>query len=189
MYFEFDATVIQQAVLPQLEFTSYGTITSFTALTIADSLDSFISFVPYQITFTIWRPRGLGVYDVVGDNRLKLGATDLKAGRSPIDNSSGLVPASLEFVAITDKEPLEPVSFQPGDVLGWNQVGDQLNRPLSLVYVHSNATAAVNGFIPAPSQQVPCSVSECDAGATVLSSIFPYFTVKYGEKYVIYMYM
>ena len=188
-YFEFDNTVFQQAILPQLKFTSYGTITSFSALTVANSFDRFIDFVPHEISFTVWRPRGAGLYDVVGHTVLKFGSGDLRAGRLTIDNSSGLVPEDLDYFNFTDKEPdytnplsSGPVSFQPGDVLGWNQLAGTTKKPLSLVYVQSNSTDAVDGFRAPPSQEIPCSLSECNVGTSTLSSIIPYFSVQYGKN-------
>lgn len=176
---------VQQAVLPRLEFDSNGTITSFSALTVLIALDSFLNFIPHSISFTIWRPRGQGLYDLVGHSVLKFGPSELRAGLIHIDNSSGLVPDNLAFFKFIDAVPdpllSGPISFQPGDVLGWNPGDQQNQRPLSLVYMESNTTGAIDGFSLPPSDQVPCSVSKCDTRAGALSSIIPYFSVQYGK--------
>lgn len=199
-YFEIDEsvaqrTVIQQAIIPQLEFTSSGTITSFSALTVLVAVDSFLRFLPHLISFTIMRPRGLGLYDVVGHNVLKFSGSAVRRALIDIDNSSGLVPENFAFFNFTDEVPVAfmidgeetvvsngPISFQAGDILGWTQFGNPLHRPLSLVYVESNTTDAVNGFSTPPSEQVLCSVSECDVRTDSLNSIIPYFSVKYSKQ-------
>ena len=55
-------------------------------------------------------------------NDLLFEASELLSGITPINNSSGLVPERYAYFSYQNKRPLENVniSFQPGDVLGWN---------------------------------------------------------------------
>ncbi len=88
--------------------------------------------------------------------------------------NSSLVPEDFAFFQFINKEPelnevitLPPnglISFQPGDILGWNQFGHTVVRALSLVYRESDTADGYDGFtISSPAGQAQCSVSVCGA--------------------------
>ena len=193
-YFNFDESILLQAIMPGLRFDSYGTITSYSGLAVFDAVPSFIQFLNHRISFTVWRPRGQGLYDIVGHNELKFTPAEIRKGMLEIDNSTGSVPEDFAFFNFSDREPETkdvlsliqpngPITFQPGDVLGWNTYDPNADKPLSLVYRESaNSPDAVNGFSFQSPKQAVCSVSECDARANNLSSIIPYLSVKFRSK-------
>lgn len=189
-YFEPEAQLIRQVIIPQLLFTCYGIITSYSALLIVSTLPGDLDLLTQDISFVVWRPRGQGLYDLVGQNDFVLSGPRIRRGL--IDNSTGLtlIPDNLEYFRLIDESPQkEHISFQPGDVLGWN-VNQKMftnRRPISLVYRKADAgdTQGVfdifsvlynHTFI-----QPPCLASECDSGARNLSSIIPYISVQYSE--------
>ena len=168
---------LRHVLVPQLKFTCHGVITSYSALTVVQAI---LYFLLFAITFVVWRPRGLGVYDLVGYSRLLFSGRKLRNGIFEIDNSTGLVAENEAFFEFT-KEPAlgEPILFQPGDVLGWVVISNELKfKPLSLVYNYREATSnnTVDGFdvfttLTSIQRIAPCSVSECDAIVSRLSSI------------------
>lgn len=190
-----EARPLRQVIIPQLQFSCHGIITSYSALTTLLTGTNFLSFLGYEISFAVWRPRGQGLYDLVGQNRLIFSGKPLQDGVSPIDNSTGLVSGNIEYFQFTNKEPQGGhISFQPGDVLGWN-VEPNINslslvRPLSLVYRKAIAGEMQDAYdifsVFSPKQPpneppITCSVSECDSRASNLSSIIPYFSVQYSK--------
>ena len=181
---------LRQVLVPQLKFTCHGVITSYSALTVVRAIQSFLDFLQFEITFVVWRPRALGIYDLVGYNRLLFSSAKLRNGLLVIDNSTGSVAENDAYFKFTEEQaPDEPVLFQPGDVLGWVVVRDDLNvKPLSLVYREATSGDTVDGsdiFTMLTSTQAiaPCSISECDAGVSKLqlSSIIPYLSVQYSK--------
>lgn len=191
-YLGFDDT-FKQVIIPQLRFTCHGTITSYSGLALARSVPG-LSFLRHQISFTVWRPRGQGLYDVVAHDLLQFTGSDLT--QFNIDNSTGLAPDSLVYVQFTNKEPERtdavsltpsgPIPFQPGDILGWNnhQQTEGIIRSLSLVYTEAGTQELFDALVASSntSQLAPCAVSECDEDSTSqLPSIIPYFSVQYGK--------
>ena len=181
-YFELDDSM--KAIIPGLQFDYNGTIMSYSGLTVFKAVPSFIQYLNHYISFSIWRPRGQGLYDRVGHNELIFTPGDVRDGLLPIDNSTGSVPADLAFFRFSDKEPemhdkMQPFTVEPGDVMGWEiPVKQSIDRPLSLVYRQSHSSGAVNGFRFRSSRQVTCSVPDC-AGAPF--SIVPFLLVKLGK--------
>ena len=186
---EYTGVSVYHAVFPQMKFTCHGIITSYSALTYYSGR---VSDLPYQMIFAVWRPRGLGVYDLVGYNWMTFHDEMLRDGSILIDNSTSFFDyyyseAYFEFM----EEPVqdEPILFQPGDVMGLlvdhGFSGARVGR-LKLVYREATSGDTVNGydaFTTAISTQslLVCSVSECDAGVSRLSNIIPYFSVQYGK--------
>lgn len=179
---------VHQVIIPQLQFTCHGIITSYSALTVLLNKPTFLSLLLHQITFGVWRPHPseLGVYDLVGTNRLIFSPIEISV--FPIDNSTGLLRDNLAYFNYTDKEPeqSELISFQPGDILGWLAPSTFGNlKPLFVVYREATSANTLQAFdlftIPFLATTLPCSLSTCDSQAQQITSITPYLTVKYSK--------
>ena len=184
-YLEFDDT-FKQVIIPQLKFTCSGIITSYSGLAVARSVPG-LDFLRHQISFTVWRPRGEGLYDVVAHDLLQFTGSDLTRTNST---------ESLVYVQFTNKVPERgdtvltpsgPISFQTGDILGWNshQQTEGIIRSLNLVYTEAETQESFDALLVSSntSQLAPCTVSECDDDSTSqLPSIIPYFSVQYGKS-------
>lgn len=188
-YFEPEAQLIRQVIIPQLLFTCYGIITSYSALLIVSTLPGD-DLLNHDISFVVWRPRGQGLYDLVGQNDFVLSGPRIRRGLITIDNSTGLTLIPGYFRLIDEPPESKHISFQPGDVLGWNVNQKMLTnrRPISLVYRKADAgdTQGVFDIFSVlynhtRQPRAPCSASECDSGARNLSSIIPYISVQYSE--------
>ena len=188
-YLEFDDT-FKQVIIPRLKFTCNGIITSYSGLAVARSVPG-LDFLRHQISFTVWRPRGQWLYDVVAHDLLLFTGSDLTRTNST---------ESLVYVQFTNKVPERgdtvltpsgPISFQPGDILGWNshQQTEGIIRSFNLVYSEAEETQeSFDALLGSSntSQLAPCTVSECDDDSTSqLPSIIPYFSVQYGNKLIL----
>lgn len=183
-YFKLDDSV--QAIIPGLRFDSYGTITSYSGLTVFHAVPSLIQFLNHYISFSIWRPRGQGLYDRIGHHELIFTPGETRAGLLSIDNSTGSVPADLAFFSFSDKEPgmydrIKPFTVEPGDIIGWGiLIKKSIDKPFSLVYRRSNSSDAVNGFSFRSPQEITCSVPECPQ-----FSIIPFLSVRLLSKCIL----
>lgn len=183
MYFASEAR-LQQIVVPEMIFNCHGNITSWSALTIVKTVPDFLNNLSHELSFTVWRPRsGNTIYDLVGQSVLSFESTELLDGITQIDNSSGLAPSDRGYFRFIEKQPREVISFQPGDVVGWN-VNMNVNsiRPaLSVVYKLQNAGERsfdlVNFF--ANARETYCSVSVCNDTMNMTFSAVPYISVQY----------
>ena len=79
-YLEFDDT-FKQVIIPRLKFTCNGIITSYSGLAVVRSVPG-LDFLRHQISFTVWRPRGQGLYDVVAHDLLQFTGSDLTTTNS-----------------------------------------------------------------------------------------------------------
>ena len=187
-YLEFDDT-FKQVIIPRLKFTCNGIITSYSGLAVARSVPG-LDFLRHQISFTVWRPRGQGLYDVVAHDLLLFTGSDLTRTNST---------ESLVYVQFTNKVPERgdtdltpsgPISFQTGDILGWNshQQTEGIIRSLNLVYSEAETQESFDALLASSntSELAPCTVPECDDDSTSqLPSIIPYFSVQYGNKFTL----
>lgn len=186
---------LQSVIVPALHFNCHGYITSWSALTVIDSNPTFLQLLTYTITFTLWRPREEGSYDLVGVNDLTFEMNELVSGSTPIDNSSGLVPERYVYFSFQNKRPIENrnLSFQPGDVVGWNiekafGISSTITGPVLVVYKErtSQDQESVNLQYRSISNgtKMYCSIEHCD-NFRMESSVVPYVSVHYGkDKYV-----
>ena len=182
---------LQSVIVPALDFNCHGYITSWSALTVIDSNPTFIALLTYQITLTLWRPREEGSYDLVGVNDLIFRETELRSGITPIDNSSGLVPERYVYFSFQNKRPIENrnLSFQPGDVVGWNiekAIGIASTITGPVLVVHRKRTSqdqeSVNLQYRSISNgtEIYCSIEHSDS-FRMESSVVPYISVHYGK--------
>ena len=161
--------------MPGLEFTCSGIITSYSALTVVHTC---FEFLQKEITFSVWRPKGQGVHTVVGRNQLLFGGGKVAANSFDINSSI----QDRKYFKFIDRTPPDGhISFQAGDIVGW-QVYHEFKgvvRPLSMVYREAtnpekgfDFLSTLTSFVP------PCALSECDEGidtnTTRLSGLIPY---------------
>lgn len=172
-------------LMPEVKFNCSGIITSYSAVTITSkAFDSLAK----AITFSLWRPRGQGLYDVVGRNELVF-SSFFEGTLLDLDNSTGQIQANMRYFMFTNKEPSNYISFQPGDILGW-QVEEAFfvrnMQILNLVYREVNTPEEgvefVSTFITLPP---PCTVSECDSRPnstfTRQPQLLPYLSIQYSK--------
>ena len=179
---------LQYVIVPEMKFSCYGNITSWSALTVVDSTDSFLSNLDYWITFTLWRPRpGNTGYDLVGTNLVSFENLQV----DPIDNSTGLAPLRYSYFRFMGRVPARTtISFQPGDVVGWTVERSlvdltTINAPVSVVYRRANSQDPHSFDIKYMSamnntRDTACSLGGCEEFTTA-ESVVPYVTVHYGK--------
>jgi len=167
--------------MPQLQFSSYGVIASYSALTIVriSPLQAFGA----HISFSIWRPKGNGLYDLVGSNNYTFIRERLEAELLGLDGSP--VPPDADNIEYGyfrfQREEIQddPLSFQPRDILGWNAMYKP--TPLFLAYKNADETERSFTSYTVPSQEPLCSVSQYGVTTTNISSIIPYIVVHYSK--------
>lgn len=183
----------QYVIVPEMAFQCYGYITSWSALTLINNKESFLLNLNYQITFTLWRPRGDGSYDLAGVNDLTFGMKDFMNAITSIDNSTGRAPENSSYFHFQNKQPIinSNISFQPGDVIGYNVekaigIGVTITVPVLLAY--RKRTTPEQGSVDLmyirggnETRHTFCSFEHCDR-VTTDSSVVPYLTVHYGKR-------
>lgn len=117
-----------------MKFNCHGYVTNWTAHTL---LQNSISFLPYAITFQVWRPRSNErSYSLVGSNELRFAGTALRNGSTSIPGKS-----SVKYFSFNRRvEREERIHFVPGDVVGWfmsTSHHGELAPPLSVLYVRA----------------------------------------------------
>ena len=178
---------LQYVIVPEMKFSCYGNITSWSALTVVDSTANFLSILDYWITFTLWRPRpGNTGYDLVGTNLVAFENLQV----DPVDNSTGLAPQRFSYFTFVNKEPTSTISFQPGDVVGWtierSLVGlTTITGPVSVVYKKaknqdSRSFDIMYRSVVNYTRDTVCSLRSCEE-FTIARSVIPYITVHYGK--------
>lgn len=177
---------VRQVIIPQLQFNCHGVITSWSALTTTINKKDLLNVIPLQIVFVVWRPRGRGIYEQVGHNRLIFVGHDVLQDIFEIDNSTNLFNGTSYF-RFNNKPPESTndyISFQPGDVLGWYTEQVSTNtRFLDLVYREVNDGGQQTFDIFSTfSSQMTCLISECDVNVTRRSSVIPYLSVQYSKS-------
>lgn len=177
---------VRQVIIPQLQFNCHGVITSWSALTTTINIEDLLNIIQLQIVFVVWRPRGRGIYEQVGHNRLIFTGHDVLQDIFGIDNSTNLF-NDTSYFRFNNRPPgpmNDYISFQPGDVLGWSI--DQVSittRFLDLVYREVNDGGQQTFDIFSTfSSQMTCSTSECDVNVTRRSSVIPYLSVQYSKS-------
>ena len=179
-----NSSVIQrQVIVPQMQFSCHGVITSWSALTIFQASQSAIEHLDPRITLTVWRPNANSLYDLVGYNTLTFFGQKLRNGIISIDNST--LSADTAYFQFTEEipEPNSHIFFQPGDVIGWSvfNIRSTIHPPLSIVYRSVNdGEEEVNLLSTLSSSLNPCSVCTHDVYSEA-SSVIPYLSVQYSE--------
>lgn len=174
----------QLVIIPEMRFNCHGNITSWSALTIVKKDRDFLLYLTHRLTFTVWRPREGNNYDLVGENMLISEGEELMSAITPIDNSSGLIRSNVGYFLFEMEEPEEQITFQPGDVVGWNVHGTvgTTSSQLSVVYRKANDqdSQAVN-LLTSNTTATYCSVLWCDDTRSI-ASVIPYLSIQYGKK-------
>ena len=179
----------QLVIIPEMYFKCHGNITSWSALTVVKQHSFFLEILTHQLTFTVWRPREDNKYELVGENLLAYEGDELRSGITQIDNSSGLIPSNIGYFRFSMKKPAEQITFQPGDVVGWNvhRTIKTIHSQLSVVYRKANSqdTGAVNLLsLETDTKKTYCSVLRCDNTQSI-ASVIPYFSIQYGKKLIL----
>ena len=172
-----------QAIIPGMEFTCYGYITSWRALAV---LDERFSILTHSIYFQVWRPvsETERTYRRVDDDYLLFSPSSEELNN--LDTET-LPESDIAFLTFEAKrgETDRRMYFQPGDIVGFFIPNFASSvAPLGITFRNASHTtppdAAVDMYSYTSGQQL-CDLSECGQNVTVYRSILPQISVNYGK--------
>ena len=105
-----------QVIVPDMQFSCMGYITSWSAHTSILTQMGFVDLLTHTVTFQVWRPDASGQsYSRVGSNQLEFRGNDLRSGITLIPGTNDTAFFSFQ----RDVAQEEQILVQPGDVVGW----------------------------------------------------------------------
>ena len=195
-FLEPNAAISYQVIIPQYRFNCSGKIRDWSALTVYEITTNYN---PNQnVFFQIWRPTGLGRYELVGYDKIEVTDSNLTSSINGTSPGEGLHFYNISSVVEKRKINAEgkennPLYFQPGDIVGFFVRSGHLTMPLIVTYRNSTAEdperLSVDMFY-INTQKIDndyqvCQMSECGEGINRIESVIPHLFFTYGLSHLL----
>ena len=183
-----------QVIIPQFRFNCFGKIRDWSALTVYKM--TTMHSPNRRVYFQVWRPTGLGRYELVGYDKIHVTHRHLTSsfnGASPREglrfyNICSAVEKREENNTEGEFEDNNPLYFQPGDIVGFFVISGSLTMPL--IVTHRNSTTEdpkrlIVDILYIKTQHYNdnrqvCQMSECGEAVNRIESVIPHLFFTYS---------
>ena len=185
-FLELNAAIGYQIIIPQYRFNCFGKIKDWSVLTVYKITTNYK--LKQNVYFQIWRPTGLGRYELVDYDKIEV--TSTTNGVSPGEGLGFyIIRSAVERRTVNaEGEENTPLYFQPGYVVGIFVKSENKLMPLIVTYRNSTTEdpekLSVDMFYIKTQQRnngdQVCQMSDCGEDINRIDSVIPHLFFTYG---------